>query len=339
MTKAGRPLTEALGAFPLFFEPVPPPSRAGAARIEARVEEVGALVRSVGRIDAIDVPELVDENHEGKPHYRSGDLRAFARALQDRTGRPAVVNKVVAYLESADALERWGRETVAHGIRQVVLVGGASRYIPYPGPPVAEANGVCRPVFRAVGGLLGNIAIPQRVGEPHRMLAKTRTGAAFFTTQLLFDADLTVQMVRQYDLLCRLASIPPSAVLLSFAPIADEADIEFVRWLGADLPDSAERTILEGDDAEAARRSASRAVEVWETVVAAARAEELSVPLGVNVEQVSARHLEPAADLLREFARRLPTPSPGRRSPDPEPNDARPSAPTDGAGARSRPAR
>jgi hypothetical protein len=40
-----------------------------------------------------------------------------------------------------------------------------------------------------------------------------------------------------------------------------------------------------------------------------ARAERLSVPIGVNVEQVSARHLEVAGELLREFARRVDAPN------------------------------
>lgn len=303
-------LASALGSFPLFFEPVPSPSRTNPARSEERREGIARLIASVHRIDAIDVPELVDENHEGKPRYRSGDVRSFAHELEERTGRPAILNKVVAHVASAEALERWSRETVSLGIRHAVLVGGASRYIPYPGPPVVEANRIVRPIVEAVGGALGNIAIPQRVGEPHRMLAKTRAGASFFTTQLLFDAEAVLRMVREYDLLCRQASIPPAAVLLSFAPIADEADIEFVRWLGADLPEAAERSILEGDDAEAARRSGARAVAVWEAVEQARRREELTVALGVNVEQVSARHLEEAGVLVREFARRLPPRTP-----------------------------
>ncbi|MCI4366519.1 MAG: hypothetical protein L3K08_02075, partial [Thermoplasmata archaeon] len=70
------------------------------------------------------------------------------------------------------------------GIHGAVLVGGSSRYIPYPGPPVAEANRICRPVFARHAGVIGNIAIPSRMGEPHRMLAKTRAGAMFFTTQI-----------------------------------------------------------------------------------------------------------------------------------------------------------
>jgi len=124
----------------------------------------------------------------------------------------------------------------------------------------------------------------------------------------LFDAEAARKVLQQYDLLCRQASIPPAAVLLSVAPIADDQDAEFVRWLGADLPDSAERTILGGEESDAARRSVEIAVSVWEGVAKMARAEHLQVPIGVNVEQVSARHLEVAGTLLLELARRIDVP-------------------------------
>ncbi len=300
-----RPLREALGGVPLFFEPVPPTARGSPARAAATVDAVAALVRDVPRIDALDVPELVDENHEGRPLYRSADPRGFARILSERTDREALVNKVVAHLPSPAALEAWARETVALGIPHVVLVGGTSRYIPYPGPAVTEADRICRPVIEAAGGLIGNIAIPQREGEAHRMLAKTRAGAALFTTQIVFDADAAFRMIHQYDLLCRQASLAPAPVLLSFAPLVDEQDAEFVRWLGADVPEAAERAILEGDEGGAAARTVAHALEVWETVRDRARREGVDVRLGVNVEQISARHLEHARAMVRALADRL----------------------------------
>jgi 5,10-methylenetetrahydrofolate reductase len=303
-----RPLLEALRAAPLFFEPVPSPARTPAHRVEERTAAVVRLIESVPRVDALTIPELVDENHEGRPHYRSGDPRAYARVLADRTACEVIPNKVVAHLPDIPAVEQWARETVERGIRHVVLVGGSSRYIPYPGPPVAEADRLCRPIFAAAGGSIGNIAIPQRAGEAHRMLAKTRAGVSFFTTQLLFDSEAAREVLLRYDLLCRQASFPPAAVLLSVAPIADDEDAQFVRWLGADLPDSAERAILEGEESEAVRRSVQIALSVWEDVTRMARAERLSVPVGVNVEQISARHLEVAGGLLREFARRVDSP-------------------------------
>ena len=304
----GRPLAEALKARPLFFEPVPPSARTSPARAEAAAGELFRILEGAPRVDAVDVPELVDENHDGRPYYRSGDTRGFAARLGEKTGREVVVNKVVAHLPSTAAVAEWAGDTVRRGIRHVVLVGGSSRYIPYPGPTVVEADRICRPHVAAVGGLVGNIAIPQRTGEAHRMLSKTRAGAAFFTTQILFDAAASLRMLHEYDLLCRQSGLAPASVLLSLAPIADEGDAEFARWLGADISEAAERAILNGDDTDASARSVERAVGVYREVRAAALRDELAVGLGVNVEQISQRHLAAAGEMLAAFSRVIDEP-------------------------------
>jgi 5,10-methylenetetrahydrofolate reductase len=304
-----RALAEALRSRPLFFEPVPPSARASPARGETTASELYRILEATPRVDALDVPELVDENHDGRPYYRSGDTRGFAARLGERTGRSIVVNKVVAHLTSGTAVAEWAAETVRRGVHHIVLVGGSSRYIPYPGPTVVEADRICRPHLEPVGGLLGNIAIPQRTGEAHRMLAKTRAGASFFTTQILFDAGAALRMLHDYDLLCRQAGLAPASVLLSVAPIADEGDAEFARWLGADIPEAAERAILNGDDSDASARSVERAIGVYREVRLGAARSELSVGLGVNVEQISQRHLGAAAEMLTAFSRVIDEPA------------------------------
>ncbi|MCI4362298.1 MAG: hypothetical protein L3J77_03805 [Thermoplasmata archaeon] len=298
----GRPFADALRSRPLLFEPVPPGARATPARVETQFAATVELLRSVGRVDAVNVPELVDENHDGRPYYRSGDVRAFARRVAEAAECEPVVNKVVAHLPNTDAMRTWAEETVSRGVRAVVLVGGSSRYIPYPGPPVFEANRLCRAPIEAAGGAVGNIAIPQRTGEAHRMLAKTRAGARFFTTQIAFDPTTSSRLVREYDALCRQSGVAPATVLISVAPLADEADAEFVRWLGADLPEATERVILNGEDAGAAGRSVAGALALWREVVRVSREAFVEVPLGVNVEQLSQRHLASAAEMLRAFA-------------------------------------
>jgi 5,10-methylenetetrahydrofolate reductase len=300
-----RPLAQALRNIPLFFEPVPPSARAKPARAATDAEAIAEMVRAIPRVDALDIPELVDENHEGRPFYRTADPREFGRTLGERTGCEVIVNKVVAHLEHPEALERWTTDTVRMGIRHVVLVGGTSRYIPYPGPAVTEANRICRPILERAGGLVGNITIPQRDGEAHRMLSKSRAGAAFFTTQIVFDADATYRMIHQYDLLCRQASLAPVPVLLSIAPLIDEQDAEFIRWLGVDIPEEAERAILEGNTTDAIGRAVERALTVWESVRSHAQADGVEVPLGVNVEQLSLRHLTDARAFLVAFAERF----------------------------------
>lgn len=303
-----RTLADALARRPLLFEPVPPSARSSPHRAEAMVAELVRTLGAVERLDAIDVPELIDENHDGRPYYRSGDTRAFARRVAEAIHREVVVNKVVAHLPSSDAVAGWAQESVQRGVRNVVLVGGSSRYIPYPGPSVIDADRIARSAIEAAGGLLGNIAIPQRTGEAHRMLTKTRSGARFFTTQIVFDAESVLRMLREYDLLCRQAGLSPAAVVLSVAPIADEGDAEFVRWLGADIPEAAERTILGGDEALASQRSIERALSVFREVRDGAARLGLEVSVGVNVEQISQRHLASAGEMLAAFARLIDDP-------------------------------
>ncbi len=300
-----RSWAEAVEATPLLFEPVPQGSRVNPSRAEQHFESLVRLIQEVPRVDAIDIPELVDENHDGQPYYRSGDVRAFGRKIQERTGREAIVNKVVAHLPSIESVAGWVEETIHGGLKHVILVGGSSRYIPYPGPSVIEADARCRSLVQRAGGLLGNIAIPQRAGEAHRMLAKARAGASFFTTQILFDSESVLRLLLEYDLLCRQSGLRPATVLLSLAPVGDETDAEFIRWLGGDFPEEAERSILEGEESEAGARSIAHALRIWTEVREGVRTRGIAVPLGVNVEQLSQRNLPSAAIMLGAFAREL----------------------------------
>ncbi len=297
-----RTFEAALSRAPVFFEPVPPSLRTRPDRVDSYFQELATRLQSIESLDAIDVPELIDENHDGRPYYRTADPREIGRRLAELVQRPVVVNKVVAHLPSQAALVEWTRQTLEGGIRHMVLVGGSSRYIPYPGPQVIEADRACASLLREQGGHLGNIAIPQRQGEAHRMLAKTRAGASFFTTQILFDSESLRRTLQEYDALCQKAGVPPAAVLLSFAPLADETDAEFVRWLGADIPEAAERWILNGEETSAGDRAIEHARRVWADTRTGAEADGLSLALGVNVEQLTQRHLDVALRMLTELS-------------------------------------
>lgn len=297
-----RSLEAALSRAPVFFEPVPPSLRTRPDRIDAYFRELAARLGAVESLDAIDVPELIDENHEGKPYYRTADPREIGRRLTSLVQRPVVVNKVVAHLPSEAALIDWVRQTLDGGIRNMVLVGGSSRYIPYPGPQVIEADRAAAKILKEQSGHLGNIAIPQREGEAHRMLAKTRAGASFFTTQILFDSESLRRTLREYDALCQKAGIRPAAVLLSFAPLSDETDAEFVRWLGAEIPEPAERSILNGDESSAGDRAIEHARRVWAETRSGAEVDGLSLVLGINVEQLTQRHLDVAVRMLSDLS-------------------------------------
>ncbi len=289
-----RSLSEALAARPLLFEPVPPSARTPPEKVAAYEHRVAAVLREHPRVDAFVVPELVSENHHGEPHYRSGDVTRFAARVSEESGCEGILNKVVAHVHSTEELEAWCDAAIGRGTRNLMFIGGTSRYIPYPGPSVAAANTAMLPLIRRHSGVIGNVLIPHREHEGYRMLTKTRTGASFFTTQILFDAEPITTLIDEYGRLCGAYDVRPSAVLLSVAPVADEDDLDFVRWLGAEIPARVEGSLVSEDGSA----SIDAAVATWRSVVRTTSAHRAPVPLGLNVEVVSPHHFAVAVKLL-----------------------------------------
>lgn len=296
-----RTLAESLGGRPLLFEPVPPSARTPDDRVQAYVQRVVGLLEDHPRVDAFVVPELVSENHNGEPHYRSGDVHRFAADVTRASGCESILNKVVAHLKSTADLEAWCRKVLDEGIRNVMFIGGTSRYIPYPGPSVATANAAVLRLIRQHAGVIGNVVIPHREHEGYRMLTKTRSGASFFTTQILFEPESIADLLHEYSRLCQAYEVKPATVLLSVAPVADEEDLEFVRWLGAEIPEKVERSLVSPDGSA----SIKSAVATWKAVVRAAVSRKVDVPLGLNVEVVSPRRFTVAVDLLASMEREI----------------------------------
>jgi len=290
---------------PVVFEVVPPHRRASEATVRNLVTRVVQAVKSLPRVDAVNVPEVLDENHVGAPFYRNLDPREFAMRLRDRADLDIIVNKLVIHLASAQAFRNWLTDTLSvFGLRNVVCVGGTSHHVQYPGPTVVEANRIFRDEARAANradATCGNITIPDRPSEAARLLAKTRAGCQFATTQVLFEAAKVRALLAEYDAACRAADVEPATVLLSFAPVSDYADLEFLRWLGAPISEEFERQLLDdrGGPAEASIRVA---VDLWREIRGFAERGRFRVPIGINVEVISAHNFDHAVEMARQLA-------------------------------------
>lgn len=294
---------------PILFEAVPPPRRAGTAHVNQLLDRLEESLKGIPRLSAVNIPEVLDENHMGRPYYRSQDARAFGQKVRDRLGCDVAVNKVVVHLPSRGAFVTWARETVKeHGIRNLILVGGSSSLRKYPGPGVTEAAGMVSHLFRSLDvqdGLVGSIAIPSRANEAEKLFAKTLSGCRFATTQILFGAENLLDFLREYDRLCKEHSITPSTVIVSIAPVSDIHDLEFVRWLGAEVPEVVEDRLFRGAPEAAKAQSIRLAEKLWVSILDYRRKAKLNVPLGLNIEQVSHHNLDAAIEMTRRLSGRL----------------------------------
>lgn len=285
------PLSDRLRHRPVLLEDIPPGSRASATSVRRFVERYVQPARDRLAIQGVNLPEIVEENHRGRPFYKNLDPREFAATVRDVwPDQETVVNKIVVHLEGPEALVRWAETTRdEYGIRNVVAVGGSSSRMDYPGPTVLEAN----PVLRDEGFLVGNIMIPGREGEPERMLAKTRAGAQFFTTQVIFAVPEFLEDLRGYETLCWEHGVEPATVFASFAPVSDPEDVAFLRWLGVHVKPAMEARLLENGQTDPVTSSVRVAVRNWQRI----RDEQVGyshVPLGLNVEYINRHNFGPA---------------------------------------------
>jgi len=286
-------------AHPVTFFELVPPAVGSLPALEAAVAEVRKVRNSV---DAINLPEIRDENRSSERTHRfvpRVEPRLFGARLRSEAGADVVVNRGVVY--EPDPLD-WFRQTREDfGIEHVVLVGGESSRIRYPGPSVVEAAEQVRSAGLPLS--LGGISIPSRLHEAERIRRKNAAGLIFFTTQVLFDSNDIVSLVQQLNGL-------EARLFLSFSPVSHPRDLEFLRWLGADIPAHLDQFLLYGGDSGVSKEAPSSSCPALNRSMDLARRILMDVfdnlppdppPLGLNIEHINRRNFAPAVRMLEEL--------------------------------------
>ena len=279
----------------IFYELIPPKADA-LEELEAQLVLVGDIA---GQVDAINIPEIYEESRQGTRRMRLPERiepRVFAQAIQSATHLESVVNRVTVR-ESPESQRRWLRETYEqYGVRNLILVGGESHAAEYPGPNVLEAAALA--AEKGLDFLLGGITIPSRSREVARIRRKYERGLRFFTTQVLLDSNDIVDLMQGLNGL-------DVRIFLSFAPISNLRDIQFLEWLGVDVPKNVTWTIEQaGEPAKAVEKSIAIASKILTDVF-----ENLPPhppALGVNVEQITRRNYGSAKKMLAEMSALYP---------------------------------
>ena len=298
----------------IIYTVIPPPVSASRPAVEACVDCLQALLEDVP-VHAINLPEVRDETT--RPGPRTSKFipklapRLFADAVQHRfhdSPLDVVVDRGIVYTHWANQTA-WLRKTWReYGVRNLVLVGGESSRKRYPGPSVTEA---ARRISRLDGVhyFLGGITIPTRRNEAERLIEKAESGIEFFTSQVLYEAENVCHLLREYHRRCHQNRLEPKRIFLSFAPVSSARDVEFLKWLGVEIPRDVERTVLDGWIGTA-WRSIRVAERILSDVLEFVRAEKIDVPLGINVEHVMKHNFEVSRDMalaLREiYQQRMP---------------------------------
>jgi len=286
------------------YEILPPREKDGT--LNSYAEIISSLL-SQTHIDAINIPEVHDESGRGdRPvtNQKRGEPREFGRLLQDIVGVEAIVNRVVVH-EPFDAQMRWIEETNRdYEIENLIIVGGESSKVEYPGPTVNEVlRSVSREYISNAGDIFcGGIAIPSREMESKNLIKKSEHGSEFFTTQVLYDSSNIVKMIDHYQERCDDLNTFPRRLLLSFAPVSSQKNIDFLKWLGVEIPPETER-YLQGRPGSMIERSLDVAIEVLNDTLNFITEKNLKVPIGLNVEHIMSYNFQSSVEMLQELAR------------------------------------
>ncbi|GAA1921439.1 methylenetetrahydrofolate reductase [Nocardioides marmoribigeumensis] len=294
-------LREQQGGFVLFA--ITPPRL---STDPARVAEVAAA--TMDRLRPLDLDGLVlydidDESSRTEvdrpfPFSPTIDPADYLAAHLGDWPTPVVVYRAVGKYD-AGSLGSWLSSQDPSRVA-TVLVGAASADAVAP-LSLTQAHGLRRDLNPDL--LLGGVTIPERHdrrGDEHlRLIAKQEAGCAFFVTQIVFDTNAAKNLVSDYAYECRARGGDPAPVVLTLSVCGSMRTLEFLRWLGVEVPRWIENDLRHSADTLATSMEQAYAAAV--DLVAFCRG--LGVPVGVNVESVSIRRVEIEASV--ELARRL----------------------------------
>ena len=285
------------------YEILPPREKDGT--LNAYAETISSLL-SQTHIDAINIPEVHDEVGRGErpvSNQERGEPRKFGMLLQDIVGIEAIVNRVVVHMPLKKQME-WIQETYSkYEIDNLIIVGGESSKQKYPGPTVNESlEKISQDSRRRENSILcGGICIPSRRKESKNLIRKSECGAEFFTTQVLCDSDNIMKMIKNYQERCDKVNTFPRRILLSFAPVSSQKNIDFLKWLGVEIPKDTER-YLNGRPGSMTERSLDVAIEVLNEILDFITNNKLKVPVGLNVEHIMSYNFQSSVEMLQELA-------------------------------------
>ena len=289
----------------VVYEILPP--RIVDGTIESYAERISTLL-SKTHIDAINIPEVHAEETRGDRPIEDRERaspRDFGRIIQDSVGVEVIVNRVTVLENHIDQREWFESTSKDFGIDNIVLVGGESSEISYPGPGVSEAAAMIEEINSETGGNIfsGGIVLPSREVESKRMEDKAKNGVQFFTTQVLYDSHDICRLLWHYNKAVEERGTKPRRVLLSFAPISTKKNLEFLKWLGVAIPDATEEKLIQNEEG-IKERSIEICMQLLEEILSFVAENDIVVPIGLNVEHIMTYNFDHSVELLQRMSKR-----------------------------------
>ncbi|NLI98343.1 hypothetical protein GX441_06755 [bacterium] len=290
----------------VIFEIITPPETWAPQKVDEWAQRICDILKRHS-LRYLNIPEVVNETRDGDRRVRyipKMDNVSFAKVLA-RTcpGAVPVLNKISVRIPRPE-FEAWVQKVYEQGVRHFVIVGGELPDYPYPGYTVSEAASLIKRSFK--DAKVGGITIFTRPHEAERIAAKIEAGMDFFVSQIIFETANLKHVLIELDKILPQSSLDAQArfpdIYVSLAPAARIRDIEFMMWLGVEIP-SAILAYLAKDDEEVEERTFEINMRVQEEIFEFIS--KKGYRLGFNVEHVIYTNLGLSERLVDEITERM----------------------------------
>ena len=299
-------LKASLKGRPVIYEVVPP--RKDASRFNTELRGVDDVLHD-NRIAAVNVPELMNRKEgKGTVHYSPATIPPEDYAIMIKEYKEAIVNIVAPRMATDEFIARCRKILDGYGIPNLIVVGKERRQDPLPGPSVSEAVGLVRHVKSdaAIGGIciFGRESransdyggTKEKLPEHRRVWLKAEAGCDFVTSQITFDPEPALDFLSSYQDLCGRTEKEPLTVFVSLTTIPTPSILSLLKRLDVVIPERVTKRLL--GSADIGKESLRVAVEVFQRIVEGSEERRVTVPLGLQIEQVGINNDELSLNLL-----------------------------------------
>jgi len=290
----------------VIFEIITPPQSWQEGKVRGWASRVARILEA-NSITRLNIPEVVSESRDGSravSFLKKMDQVLFGEMVREVSPGVSLVPNKICVRVPPEKFRSWVGEVHDKGVRDLILVGGESHRIEYPGWSVPQAASFVRENFPDMR--LGGITIFTRPREADRIVAKMKAGIDFFCSQIVFETANLKQVLAQLDRRCGEEGLRFPDVFVSLTPASRIRDIEFMTWLGVEFPSAVLGYLVEEEE-----RIEQRTFEVVERVIdevfdfTARDLQGAGIKLGFNVEHVMYSNLELSERILGRILGRL----------------------------------
>ncbi len=109
-------------------------------------------------------------------------------------------------------------------------------------------------------------------------------------------------MLKYYDDICKENNVLPRRILLSFAPVSSKKNIDFLKWLGVEIPSQTEKR-LTNKKTSMSDESLEIASGILKGILNNNEKLGITVPIGLNVEHIMSYNFQSSINMLQELSK------------------------------------